>query len=369
MDVTWQHLDEAAVRREQLGISQASAGDPDGCVFAFISPGCDLAAAGRALAATGLPVIGCTSSGQIGRGGFEAGGLTMAHVRDGLRVRSFIIRSLVDLEQSIEEAVAAINAADVLDQPGRSVFGVIFVDGLAAAEERLMAGLHQRLPLLPVVGGSAGDDLRFKETHVYWDGGFRSGVAVLHILSTTLKVTPLKFQHHLPGEQKLVMTRADPATRVIHEINGLPAAEAYASILGVAVADLTDALIAEHPLMLRIGSEYFTRSIAEVRADGTLRLLCAIDEGLVLRVGNTDAIVDTVEAAFAAARARVGEPLLVIGCDCILRRLELERVGLVDDVGRVFAANRVIGFSTYGEQFNALHANQTFTGFMLGAGA
>jgi hypothetical protein len=31
------------------------------------------------------------------------------------------------------------------------------------------------------------------------------------------------------------------------------------------------------------------------------------------------------------------------------------------------AQNRVFGFSTYGEQYNGLHLNQTFTGVAIGA--
>jgi hypothetical protein len=49
-----------------------------------------------------------------------------------------------------------------------------------------------------------------------------------------------------------------------------------------------------------------------------------------------------------------------------LRRLELEQRGLDGAVGAFLATQKVVGFSTYGEQFNALHVNQTFTGVALG---
>ncbi len=62
----------------------------------------------------------------------------------------------------------------------------------------------------------------------------------------------------------------------------------------------------------------------------------------------------------------IGPPQLVLGCDCILRRLESEREGFKDQIGRIFTANNVIGFATYGEQFNAMHLNQTFTGIAIG---
>ena len=56
---------------------------------------------------------------------------------------------------------------------------------------------------------------------------------------------------------------------------------------------------------------------------------------------------------------------LVLGCDCILRFLEAQELGLRTRVGEIMVANNVIGFATYGEQFNAMHVNQTFTGVAL----
>ena len=35
----------------------------------------------------------------------------------------------------------------------------------------------------------------------------------------------------------------------------------------------------------------------------------------------------------------------------------------------LLAANAVVGFSTYGEQYQAMHVNQTFTGIAIGYGA
>jgi hypothetical protein len=34
--------------------------------------------------------------------------------------------------------------------------------------------------------------------------------------------------------------------------------------------------------------------------------------------------------------------------------------------GQILAENNVVGFSSYGEQFAGMHANQTFTGVAIG---
>ena len=59
-------------------------------------------------------------------------------------------------------------------------------------------------------------------------------------------------------------------------------------------------------------------------------------------------------------------PQLVLGCDCVLRSLEMDQKGLREEIGRIFQENNVVGFATYGEQFNAMHVNQTFTGVAIG---
>ncbi|MET0793607.1 MAG: FIST C-terminal domain-containing protein, partial [Polyangiaceae bacterium] len=59
-------------------------------------------------------------------------------------------------------------------------------------------------------------------------------------------------------------------------------------------------------------------------------------------------------------------PEVILGCDCVLRRLELEKDGMDRAVGELLAQHRVVGFSTYGEQYNAIYVNQTMTAVALG---
>jgi hypothetical protein len=87
---------------------------------------------------------------------------------------------------------------------------------------------------------------------------------------------------------------------------------------------------------------------------------------LVLRVAQGLDLVKNLDHAFAEIRAAIGPPQLVIGCDCILRKLEIAQQGLGDDVAALFRDNNVTGFDTYGEQFGGVHVNQTFTGIAIG---
>jgi len=116
-----------------------------------------------------------------------------------------------------------------------------------------------------------------------------------------------------------------------------------------------------------IGGVSYVRSISKAEADGSLKFYCAIDKGMVLRVARGVNLFGDLEDAIAEIRADIGEPQLILGFDCILRRLEVAQHGLVDRVAELLRNNRTVGFATYGEQYQGVHVNQTFTGIAVGS--
>jgi hypothetical protein len=132
------------------------------------------------------------------------------------------------------------------------------------------------------------------------------------------------------------------------------------------VQNLDPTGFAASPVVVLIDGENYVRSIQKANPDGSLTFFCAIEEGLVLRVAQGLDLVKNLDHAFAEIRAAIGPPQLVIGCDCILRKLEIAQQGLGGDVAALFRDNNVTGFDTYGEQFGGVHVNQTFTGIAIG---
>jgi hypothetical protein len=118
-------------------------------------------------------------------------------------------------------------------------------------------------------------------------------------------------------------------------------------------------------VVVKVGGQTYVRSIQKVNADESLTFFCAIDEGIVLTVAQGVDLVRNLEESFAKVEAEIGKPTIVLGCDCILRFIETGQRGIRERVGEVFVAHNVVGFSTYGEQFNAMHVNQTFTGVAI----
>ncbi|MFS2222083.1 FIST N-terminal domain-containing protein [Pantoea sp. B65] len=336
-------------------------------VIFFCSPDYDLDILGRELKNTfSCPCVGCTSSGQIGPEGFQHSGLLGLGLGGGFRTRSFMIQPLLDYSAVVADIAEEIRR-DCETRPQLQRFGLLLVDGLSMAEERLVANLYQQVGNVPIIGGSAGDDLRFEKTYVYdGNGQFISDAAVFAVVETSSPLTTFKVQHFEPGEVELVITEADPEKRLILEINGEPAAQVYAEALGLTVQELTPTVFSRNPLVLSFGDEPYVRSILKWNEDLSLTCYCAIEAGLIVAIGKAEDPVRTLEQAFAKVRETIPHPVVIIGCDCILRRLQFEQEGLEQQIGSVMAQNRVVGFSTYGEQYNGLHVNQTFTGVAIG---
>ncbi|WP_241975880.1 FIST N-terminal domain-containing protein [Cryobacterium sp. TMT4-10] len=187
-----------------------------------------------------------------------------------------------------------------------------------------------------VLGGSSGDGMQFTETCVCADGAFRTGSAVLVLISTMLPFRTFKTDHFVPTDDRVVVTRADADRRVVYEIDGRPAAEAYAQLVGVPVAELTAQHYAECPMVVMIAGTKYLRAIRSANADGSLTFYCAIEEGLVLRAARGArpaargvGLAEKLEDTFVEIETAIGRPQLVMGCDCILRKVETKFRGLV----------------------------------------
>jgi hypothetical protein len=164
-----------------------------------------------------------------------------------------------------------------------------------------------------------------------------------------------------------VVTEADSTRRIVKEINGMPAAEEYARVIGSTVADLSSLRFANSPVVVVIDGTDYVRAIQKANPDGSLTFFCAIDEGLVLRVAHGENLVENLNQTFATLREQVGPLQAVLACDCILRNLEIKQDDLKGSVGEIFRRNNAVGFSTYGEQFGGVHVNQTLTGIAFGS--
>ncbi len=342
-------------------------------LIVFVSPDYDAATFASEIARRfgATPVVGCTTAGEITPEGWSEG----AVVAIGFLRRHFVFmaRSILDLAnfqvEAGRELTKRLRADLAATRPGfatQGVFGVLVVDGLCRREEAVVTALQMALEEIPIVGGSAGDGLRFERTFVIHGGKAHTDAAVLALVATDLPFKTFRSDYYEPTAIKMVVTEADIENRIVKELNAEPAAQEYARVCGIVDGPLDAFSFAAHPVLVSVGGEHFVRSIQRVNADGSLSFFCAIDEGLVFTAARRRDPIESLVTLFGGLEEELGEVDLYLGFECVLRRLAAEREQMAQPMSKLYRMKRVVGFNTYGEQFTSMHVNQTFTGVAIG---
>jgi hypothetical protein len=340
-------------------------------VFFGIDHDAELLAGALSEAFPGIPVSGCSTAGEIGPSGMMQGALVLiGFPSEGFRVHSELI---TDIDRfGVERATDAARRLKAQVSPAserlhpENVFALLLVDGLSNAEENIVAAIHWEIDDIELIGGSAGDGICFKRTVMIHKGEVAHRAAILMIIETDYPFRVFKTQNFEPTGIKLVVTAADTENRIVHELNAEPAAREYASAIGLLPDDLGPFSFASYPLVVKVGGDYYCRSIRNMNPDGSLSFFCAIDEGLVFTVARPRDMLSATTSMFEELDATLGGVDVVVGFDCILRRLDAETHQIRHQMDELYKKYSVAGFHTYGEQYNAMHLNQTLTGIAFG---
>lgn len=343
-------------------------------IIVFFSVHHDAQELARCLSASfpGTPICGCSTAGEITPFGMTEGSvLAVAFPHEGFRVKADVIEDIDHF--GIERAgpiVRRLKSSLGISQTGSGqrsrAFALMLVDGLSNREEMLVAAVHWVIDDVQLLGGSAGDGLGFDRTFLLHNGRVLTRAAILIMVETSVPFRVFKTQNFEPTQIKLVVTAADPENRIVSELNAEPAAREYAAAIGLLPDDLGPFSFASFPLVVKVGGDYYCRSIRNMNPDGSLSFFCAIDEGLVFTVARPQDILRSTASRLAEIDAELGGLDLVIGFDCMLRRLDAENRQIRRQMEELYQRNRIVGFHTYGEQFNAMHLNQTLTGIAFG---
>lgn len=352
---------------EQL--AQALQADGLALVVLFLSPGTDVSRligeAQRRFAPA--QVVGCTTAGEISAAGYVEGEIVaVGFARSHFQTRTILIDDLGSFNPHavIERMIR--NRSHMAQEAAKwtSEFTFLLVDGLSTKEDALTSQLAVGLGPVAFFGGSAGDGTDFGKTYVLHGGRAHSNAAILIQVRSRCPVKVFKTDHLIPSQKRMVVTGADPARRVVHEINAEPAAREYARVLGKDPEQLTAFTFAAHPVAVQFGDQHHVRAIQRVADNDELVFFSAIDEGVVLTLAEPEDMVVHLKREMAALSAE-RRPEIILACDCILRRLEAQQKQVSQEISCILRDNRVVGFSTYGEQINSMHVNQTLTGVAI----
>lgn len=341
--------------------------DPTVIVF-FSGHERDGAALSRDLKArfTGAEVLGCTSAGEFASAGSGRGGVSLLALT-GNKVRR-ASTAMADFSGGVQAGMAAALqrlagglSLDLRQADPKRYVGIVLIEGLGMHEEEVNEYLGNAAPLLSFVGGSAGDDLLFRETRLFLNGSATNNGAVLLLMEAAVPFVIGKTCSFRPVGSPYRVTRADAKTRTVYELDGKPVLEAYAKLVGKTPAQLDGDVFRVNPLGLVIDGKPWIRSPMQAQPDGGLKFYCAIREGMdVYLMEGTDLVGET-RAAIADWNRELGAPIAGgFAFNCVLRRLDLDKKELHGPFLDSFKGMQVAGFHTYGESWLG-HINQTLT--------
>lgn len=316
----------------------------------------------------GAQVMACTTAGEIAMG---------AGYREGTIVAIALPRSCFEAEVLLFDDLDGFTSEDLVERTIRvraalaerspelcHEFAFLMVDGLSMQEDKLASSLTAGLGATQLFGGSAGDGVRFEHAYVALNGEVHERAAVLALVRSRCRVRVFTLNHFTPTDLRMVVTSADPSRRLVHQINAEPAARELGRLLGKDPNQIDTFTFADNPMVVRLGGSHHVRAIKRVTEDGDLEFFSAIDEGLVLTLAEAAPITEHLDAELSKLSLN-GAPAAILACDCVLRRIEAEKSQQKRGLDAVLARHRVTGFSTYGEQINGMHVNQTMTGVAI----
>jgi hypothetical protein len=352
--------DSAAAAAEATELALRGA-DPR-LLVAFVSESHDLDAIAKGIdeRSGGVPLVGCSTAGEIATSGpRDASLVVVALGGDGFSVATAGVDGIGDrLRDAGARAAACLDS--VADREHRVL--VLLTDGLAGDQQEIVRGAHSVAgAAVPLVGGCAGDDRRMTRTFQLHDGRVLENAVVAAAIGSDAPLgIGVRHGWQTVGEPMLV-TGAE-GTRVL-ELDGRPALDVYLDRLDAPEEVRTDPaaftdFALTHPLGLsRRSSEEQVRLITSADfEERSLTSIAAVPQGGMawLMEGDDASVLAATDAACADALSALegDRPLGLLAFDCIARRGVLGEEGIgaeVDRVAQHAGGAPVAGFYTYGE--------------------
>lgn len=293
-------------------------------------------------------VILCSTSGEYGRNGYEDGVISgfQYDIFDGEVVEILYppIKSVNNLKGAYEKI-----------KTNKNAFSLLLCDGLTGMEESIIGTLYFVDDNFKVIGGSAGDNLKFKETFIFI--GKKRVHSVMIFFNTKRRTTIIKENIYIPMGQRLLVTEADPISRTIKTFNKVPASIEYARVLNVKESDLPNYFM-NNPLGKMYEDEIFISSPMKVNPDKSITFYCQVMSNTFVEVLKP---VDPISQVRNTVEKIGFKPSFMLSINCILRSLKFQEDNIwkaIDKELLSFCPNTA-GFVSYGEQFYKKHVNQT----------
>lgn len=359
-----------------------SGGQPK-LVTVFASADRDQAALARELRGR-LPretrLLTSSTSAPISRTGNRRGAVVLSALSGDLEVGLGMGTGL-SVDAVAAGASATAKAASQLgaraeDLDLRSTVGLVIDDGPAMKKEELLLGVLDANPGLSLVGGGASDmnpPGMPSEAVVGVDGDVARDGVVVALIKTRAKWAALRHHAYRPTGDRIVITKVDDTYSRALEIDGKPAAKAYADLLGV---DDPSELefgkprgFAVRPTAMRVGKEYFLRAPWSPLPDGSILFANRITENTeleVMQLGDFGAAASAFLQEELPARVG-GRATAALYFNCMGRYFMAEGIGASAAIDAAIAGGPPgCGMNVVFELFNGFQINSTLTALAFG---
>jgi hypothetical protein len=293
-------------------------------------------------------VILCSTAGEFTPKGYCDRALTGFQFDSG-------DAEVVELLYPPVKSLEALKKAYQKVRNNKNAFAVLLCDGLSAMEEQIVTTFYFTEPDFKIVGGSAGDNLQFKETLIYIGKKRVHSVAIFFDSKTKTQI--LKENLYVPMQKRLLVTDADPIRRIVRKFDNKPAATEYAALLGVSEKNLPDYFML-NPLGRVIEGETYIASPMKVNSDKSITFYSQILPNTfvdILELADYNTVMKQTKSSIRI------NPSFALSINCILRSLYFIDKQMWPKVNEqlLSVCNNQTGFISYGEQYYRNHFNQT----------
>jgi hypothetical protein len=329
-------------------------------VFAGIGHDPQRLAEGIQAAAPGVPVIGCSTHGEINAGGPHDGTVVVTALGgSGFSVATSSASEISGRQRDAGAEVARC-AAEVADRPHRVL--LLLTDGLARDQEVVLRGAYEVLGAgVPLFGGAAGDGWRMSATFQLHGAEFFTNGVVAACIGSDAPITIGVDHGWRPTGEPMVVTQSGEGR--VQELDDTPALDAYLQRLGAPQEVYQDRpalqqYVLSRPLgVQRRGGVEVRNMSTEIDLDGR-----TIGGGGDLALGAlTYALEGDVESVLSASaqacRSAIDQlggatPVGLLTFSCAACRAVLGDTGIAEEGARIAEEAGTIpfaGFYTYGE--------------------
>lgn len=238
-----------------------------------------------------------------------------------------------------------------------------FTTGLVKGEESVITTLNSVLEekQIPVLGGSAGNDLRADCTLVSYNGEiFKNGCAFVLIRNISGRIRIYRENIYKPTNKHHIATKVNTSERIVYEYDNRPAAKVMAEDLQVTVDQLPRCLD-QHPWGRIMGENFYITANQALLSNHAISYHARVYKNAQMVLLKPDDYKSINKQTLSKIKEEMPHPSFAIVVHCLARSLLFEGEGYLNDFAKQIGevTGDYLGFSGYGEQEGRQHFNQT----------